>query len=176
MGSTLEISKIPWDSNAIKSTDHDQLDAYLKKIVFVLKKIQDNTVNTVNLNQEVTAISISYLAGLTIINNTVDANHDIDIAIGVCRDIDNSEDMVLSAITKQIDAAWAVGTNNGGLDIGTVEADTWYGVFIIKRVDTGIVDILFSKNMAVPVMPTSYIKKRQIGSVLTDSSSNIIAF
>ncbi|MFQ5915801.1 MAG: hypothetical protein ACE5JS_21720, partial [Nitrospinota bacterium] len=56
----------------------------------------------------------SFLAGLGLANNAVDADHDIDIAVGEARGSGDDADLNLtSAITKQIDAAWAVGTNAG---------------------------------------------------------------
>jgi hypothetical protein len=118
----------------------------------------------------------SYLAGLGTSNGT-DTDHDIDIAAGECFDNSTSESMVLSsAITKQIDAAWAVGTGTGGLDTGTVAANTWYYVWSIKRTDTGVVDALFSTSSSSPTMPTNYTVKRRIGAVLTNSSANILGF
>lgn len=119
----------------------------------------------------------SYLAGLELANNATDADHDIDIAAGAARSDDDTVDMILSStLVKQIDAAWVVGTNQGGLDTGTVAADTWYYLWLIKRTDTNVVDALFSTDSAAPTMPTNYNKKRRIGAVLTDSVANIIAF
>ena len=113
--------------------------------------------------------------GLTLSNGT-DTDHDIDIAAGQARDGGNAVNIVLSAITKQIDAVWAVGTDQGGLDTGTVAADTWYHMWAIRRSDTGVSDALFSTSATSPTMPTNYDQKRRIGAVLTDSSSNILGF
>lgn len=117
-----------------------------------------------------------YIDGL-ITSNAADADHDITIAVGSARDSTDSEDIVLgSTITKQIDAAWSVGTNAGGLDTGSVANSTWYHVWLIKRSDTGVVDALFSTSVTAPTMPANYDYKRRIGSVLTNGSANIIAF
>lgn len=119
----------------------------------------------------------SYLAGLGLANNSGDPNNDIDFAVGECRDVTNTVDMVLAAaLTKQLDAAWAVGTNQGGLDTGAKANSTWYHCFIIKRSDTGVVDALFSASATAPTMPASYDYARRIGAILTDGSGNIIAF
>lgn len=108
----------------------------------------------------------SYLAGLKLANNTVDATNDLDIAVGVANSDDNTEAMTLvTALIKRIDAAWVVGTNQGGLDTGVV-ADNTYHIWLIKRVDTGVVDVLFSLSATAPTMPTSYTKKRRIGSIV----------
>lgn len=106
------------------------------------------------------------LYGLTLSNNGTDATNDIDIATGIAADGGNTETMTLgSALTKRLDAAWAVGTNQGGLDTGSI-ANTTYHVWLIKRSDTGVVDVLFSASASAPTMPTSYDYKRRIGSIV----------
>jgi len=110
-------------------------------------------------------------------SQAADTDHDITISAGACIDGTGAESMVLaSAITKQIDAAWAVGTNAGGMDTGTVGNSTWYYIWLIKRSDTGVVDALFSTSATAPTMPTSYDYKRLIGAVKTDGSANILGF
>ena len=121
------------------------------------------------------------IGGLTCSNNGTDADHDLDIAVGYATDYGNAVVMELTtAITKQIDATWAVGTNAGGLDTGAVAASTGYGVYLIRRSDTGVVDVLFSTDMSAAgssvTMPTNYDQKRLIGWVRTDGSSNILSF
>lgn len=118
-----------------------------------------------------------HIGGLKLTNNGTDADHDIDFAVGECRDDADTENLALSSsITKRLDASWAVGTNAGGLDTGTVAGSTLYAVWLIKRTDTGVVDALFSASFSSPTMPTNYDKKRLIGAVLTDGSANVLAF
>lgn len=106
------------------------------------------------------------LYGLTLANNAGDATNDIDIAAGVAIDSTNSKFLKLtSGITKRLDAAWAVGTNQGGLDTGVI-ANTTYHVWLIMRSDTGVVDVLFSASASAPTMPTNYDYKRRIGSII----------
>jgi hypothetical protein len=113
-----------------------------------------------------------------ITSNDTDTDHDINITAGAVRDATNAVSMVLSSeITKQIDAAWAVGDDAGGMDTGAVAQDTLYAVWLIKRSDTGVVDALFSTSFTSPTMPTSYDYKRLIGAVTTeDAAANIIGF
>lgn len=107
-----------------------------------------------------------HLWGLTLSNNATDSAADIDIAPGSCADDTGAYRMVLpSTLTKQIDASWAVGTNKGGRDTGSLTINTWH-VFLIQRSDTGVVDALFSLSATSPTMPTNYDRKRRIGSVL----------
>jgi hypothetical protein len=64
----------------------------------------------------------SLVDGLILSNNVTDATNDIDIAAGVATAYDGTywrPFELTSAITKRLDAAWAVGTGNGGLDTGS---------------------------------------------------------
>lgn len=113
-----------------------------------------------------------FLFGLTLSNGT-DATNDINIAVGLAVDSTNAKYLKLpSIITKQLDAAWAVGTNAGGLDTGAI-ANTTYHVWLIKRSDTGVVDALFSTSATAPTMPANYDYKRRIGSILRESATII---
>lgn len=117
------------------------------------------------------------ICGLITSNNVTDSDHDIDIDTGECRSADNSVDMVLgSVLTKRIDAAWAAGTNAGGMDTGTVAASSFYYKWLIKNPTTGVVDAIFSLSGTAPTMPAGFTKKRLIGGVATDASSNIIQY
>lgn len=115
---------------------------------------------------------VSYLPKQVTISNGTDTDHDIDFAAGNFQFDDQSGQAVLGALTKQIDAAWAAGTGNGGLDTGTVANDTTYHLFAIHNPTTGISDALFSASLS-PTMPSGYTKKRRIASLITDGSANI---
>lgn len=115
-----------------------------------------------------------FIDGLITSNNVSDANNAIDIAVGAC--VDTTKAVIIklaSALTKRLDATWAVGTNQGGLDTGTKTNSTWYYVYIISKAD-GTTDVLFSTSASSPTMPTDYVYKRRIGSIKTDSSGNIL--
>lgn len=116
-----------------------------------------------------------YLYGLTLSNNATDAVNDIDIAVGACAaDVSPYYLMQLtSGITKRLDAAWAVGTGNGGLDTGSIANGT-YHIWLIQRSDTGVVDALFSASATAPTMPTNYDRKRRIGSIIRESAAIVI--
>src|SRR3990167_1534568 len=117
-----------------------------------------------------------HLFGLTLSNNGTDATNDIDIAIGSAASSDTVPALMVlaSSITKRLDAAWAVGTGNGGLDTGSIANDV-YHIWLIMRSDTGVVDALFSASATAPTMPTGYDKKRRIGSIIRASAA-ILAF
>lgn len=127
----------------------------------------------------------SYGAGCTLSPDAGDTDHDVNVTAGAWRDSTNAKNIVLSSeITKMLGpsgAGWVVGDDNGGLDgsesvAGTPDASTTYHVWLILRSDTGVVDVLLSESATAPTMPTNYDFKRRIGSVITDSSANIIAF
>lgn len=108
-----------------------------------------------------------HIFGLTLSNNSTDSVNDIDISSGEAASTEtNPVLMVLSSsLTKRLDAAWAIGSGNGGLDTGTI-ANTTYHVWLIQRSDTGVIDALFSTSATSPTMPTGYDRKRRIGSIL----------
>ena len=114
-----------------------------------------------------------YINGLLPSNNATDANNDIDIAVGKCRDDSDTVDIVLeTAITKQLDAAFAEGTNAGGLNTGTKANNTWYDLYIIAKAD-GTTDVMFSTYANRETLPTDFVYKRYIGAIRTDASGNI---
>lgn len=126
----------------------------------------------------------NYITGLTLSNDT-DADHDIAIAVGECRDSTDAADIAISSVlTKQIDATWAAGDDAGGMNAGmTVGNSTWYHVFVIKNVTTGGFDGGFDTSITAAnlmadaaVVAAGYTLYRRIGSVKTDGSANILAF
>jgi hypothetical protein len=123
-----------------------------------------------------------YIEGLTHSNNGSDANNDIDIAAGyaVSDDADPADRVMIhlsSAITKRLDASWAVGSGNGGLATGSKANSTDYATWIWKRPNTGVVDVTYDPSFTSPTVPdAAYTKKQLIGFVRTDGSGNILAF
>jgi hypothetical protein len=120
----------------------------------------------------------SYIAGLGLANDTGNAKTVIDIAAGMATSDDNTTSMTVAApVSKNANAAWAVGSTNGCLDSGTsLSPLSWYHIFVIERTDTGVVDQLCSISVSATALPTSYTKKRRIGSFRTDGSSHILGF
>jgi hypothetical protein len=122
----------------------------------------------------------NYIYGLTLSNNVADAPNDIDIAIGATisddtLDVDLRRMTLVAALTKQLDAVWAVGTNAGMRASGAAIANTTYHIFLIKRPDTGVVDIaadtsVTGANIAANT-DAAYTKKRRIGSILRESAT-----
>lgn len=111
----------------------------------------------------------------TMANNSSDANNDIDFSAGFCYDTSTNAKITSTAITKRLDAAWAAGNNQGGLDTGSKASSTCYNCFAISKAG-GTSDFLFSTSSTSPTMPTDYVNKRRIGAIKTDGSGNIVQF
>lgn len=119
------------------------------------------------------------IVGMELSNNSTDADHDIDISAGTCMNSDNTQQMTLStAITKQIDAAWAAGDDAGGMLNGTVGASTYYHVYALWKAADSSVDVGFldPSDTLSTYLPSGYTKFRWLGFVRTNSSSNVCGF
>lgn len=118
-----------------------------------------------------------FISGLVPSNSGADADHDIEISTGICRDsLDSLNLLLTSVLIKQIDAIWAVGTNAGGLFSGTVANDTTYHIFAIRKDSDGSIDAGFDTSISAANIPAGYTSFRRVGSVVTDGSANILAF
>jgi hypothetical protein len=119
----------------------------------------------------------NYLGGLTLSNDTTTPATVLDIASGGAASDDNAVVMMLlsTTFTKNCNAPWAVGSGNGANTYGsTLIANTWYHVFLIMRTDTNIVDVMIGAT--TPTLPPGYTKKRRIGTIKTNASSQILSF
>ena len=120
------------------------------------------------------------LTGLGLTNSAGDLTNDIDCAVGAA----SSEDAVIanrvlmsltSALTKQLDVAWAVGTNQGGRMSAAGIANTTYHIHLIRRTDTGVVDVGFDTSATAPTLPANYTRSRRIGAIIR-SAGAILGF
>ena len=136
--------------------------------------VADNSgANRVDITIPAAPVNRGVIAGLVLSNNVTDATNDIDFTTGVCRSDDNTTDITLaSALTKQLDAAWVAGTNQGMLDTGAISNATWH-LFAILNPTSGVVDVLASLSPTAPTLPSGYTKQRRIGSILRVSAAII---
>lgn len=144
---------------------------------------QDSSIDTL---LQVYRAPKNYISDKNPLSIAADTDHDITIAALNCSDSTNTYSFATSAITKQIDATWAAGTNAGGCsnaaDSGAVQANTYYGVFVLsKPTALTTTDAIFAKTKAnaladTNVVAAGYTICRLVGYVLTDGSANIIAF
>ena len=120
-----------------------------------------------------TTVPRSYLSGCTL--STAGSSATMSIADGQCVDSTNAVVMSLSALAKTT-SSWAVGTATGGLDTGAIANSTWYYFYVIRRPDTGVVDVVFSTSSSAPTLPTNYTQYRYIGAGLTNGSAQWVKF
>jgi hypothetical protein len=73
-------------------------------------------------------------------------------------------------------SAWSAGNGNGALDAGGIAINTWYNVYLVKRIDTQVVDVLISLSANAPTLPANYSLARRIGSMKTNGSAQWIKF
>lgn len=116
----------------------------------------------------------NYLTGLVL--STAGSSSTMSIASGVATDSSNTITMSLGSSISKTTSAWAVGTGNGGIDTGSIANNTWYHFYLIRRPDTGVVDVVFSTNASTPTLPTNYTQYRRIGSGRTNGSAQWIKF
>lgn len=115
-----------------------------------------------------------YLAGLTM--STAGSSATMSIAAGIATDSVFAVMMGLASAISKTTSAWAVGTGNGGLDTGTIANSTWYYWYLIRRPDTGVVDVICSLSSSAPTLPTNYTQYRYIGAGLTNGSAQWTKF
>lgn len=111
----------------------------------------------------------------TIANSGVDAVNDIVFSAGssFSTDATNWPMVATGALTKQLDAAWAVGTNAGGRMSAAAIANGTYHCYQIRRPDTGVVDFGFDVSATAPTLPANYTQYRRIGSILREAATII---
>lgn len=126
-----------------------------------------------NLDATTEKKGLNYLPKQIKISNGADTDHDLNFSAGNAQADDGSIVFSVEALTKRIDASWVAGTDQGGLDTGTVANDTPYYCYAIYNPTTLISDILFTATKGSPTMPSGYIEKYYIGSCHTNGSANI---
>jgi hypothetical protein len=81
-----------------------------------------------------------------------------------------------TALAKNLNAAWAEG-NGGGLDTGSIAANTTFHAHVIAKTADGTLDALLSAAPISPVVPSGWALTGQVaGALLTNGSSQIRPF
>ena len=142
-----------------------------------LSDVADPATARANLGVEF-QLPIGYLTGLEL-ELGLDTSHDIDIQPGAARSEGNTGDMVLAAeLTKQIDASWAEGDNEGGFPTGiSLGPSQLLHVFVISKsdgtVDGGFDQNINAVNLLADAASAGFINYRRIGQIRTNASENI---
>ena len=111
----------------------------------------------------------NYIDGLTL--SMAGSSATFSVATGVAVNSTNTDFISLASAYTKTTSAWAVGSGNGALDTGSIGSNIWYHAHLIKRPDTGVVDILISLSATAPTLPTNYTSFRRIGAMKLTGSS-----
>lgn len=102
--------------------------------------------------------------------NGTDATNDINFAAGVCRDSTNAVNITCLAKVKQLDAAFAAGTNAGMRSASSL-ADTSWHFFAIAKAD-GTSDYLAHDAVdPTSVLPSGYLYFQRLFSIVRASAT-----
>lgn len=109
---------------------------------------------------------------------SLDTATSIGIAAGNCRNGDSGQpfNMTLAAAITKTFSNFAAGSGNGGLDTGTIAANTWYHVHLIRKDADGTLDAVISLSATAPTMPAGYTARRRLGAIRTNASSQVTPF
>ncbi|KAF5881492.1 hypothetical protein [Rhizobium sp. PEPV16] len=120
-----------------------------------------------------------FVVGLILSNNSGSPNTHVDFAAGSARS-GSSFVSSSSSITKRINGTFAAGTGTGGLDTGSVAANTTYFTYALRKDNDQTFDVVLSTSATIAgvntMLLTGYTIVKCIGVVLTDASSNIRPF
>lgn len=118
-----------------------------------------------------------YFSGFGLSLNATEPSTTIDVAPGSAR-VTGNPVRLSAAISGVLQSAgvWSPGTNGNKLDRDVRVANTWYHVFVIRQITSGLADLLFSVSINAPAVPTGYEVIRRIASIKTDSTGAIVPF
>ncbi|MBY3500193.1 hypothetical protein [Rhizobium laguerreae] len=142
--------------------------------------ITDKVIARLDSKADASAVG-SFVIGGILSNNGSSPNTHVDIAAASVRS-GSSFASNASTFTKRLDAAWAAGTGNGGLDTGTKATNTTYRVWPLRKTADGSADFAFSTSTTAGgvTVPSGYTVVApngiDIGMIVTDSGGNIIRF
>jgi hypothetical protein len=114
-----------------------------------------------------------HIYGLTL--STAGASTTMSIAVGQAADSTNSLLMNLATAFTKTTSAWVAGTATGGkLSAAAIANNATYHFFLIRRPDTGVVDVGFDVSPTAPTLPANYTQFRRIFSWRTNGSAQWI--
>lgn len=112
-----------------------------------------------------------------LILSTAGSSTTMSVAAGEAADSTSVVRMTLAASLSKTTSAWTVGTAAGGkLSAAAIANNTWYYWYLIRRPDTGVVDVGFDVSATAPTLPANYTQYRYIGATLTNSSAQWVRF
>lgn len=177
-GYTVSVYNAGTGTVTVAPTATDTIDSSTSSVTLPSKTSKTFVVNsgTTGYNSIVNATPVprGHLSGLTM--STAGSSATLSVAAGQATDSTNVLMMNLSSAISKTTSAWAVGSATGGLDTGAIANSTWYHFYLIQRLDTGVVDVVFSTSASSPTLPTNYTLYRRIGSAKTNGSAQWTKF
>jgi len=129
-------------------------------------------VHELKASQFHTWMTMRKLELLEIVSNSSNPTYQVDINSCIVGADDGTMLMGVDIpITVDITASGA-----NGLDTGSEAANTWYYIWLIYNPATDTTAGLFSTSSTSPTLPSGYTKKRLIGAVRNDNSSDLLNF
>jgi len=112
------------------------------------------------------SLKATHLEGLTIVNNSTNPNTHIDVTPGYCVTTVGGRYAVqaVSSLTKNLEATWAPGNNNGGRFNSVSLTDSTYHFFLIFNPQTKAIDAGFDSAVSGTNIPTGWVGRR-LGSI-----------
>jgi hypothetical protein len=108
--------------------------------------------------------------------STAGSSTTLTVGAGQATDSTQSTYLSLASAIAKTTAAWSVGTAQGGLDTGAIANNTTYHWYVIRRPDTGVVDVIFSTSAASPTLPANYTQYRYLFPMRTNGSAQWVGF
>lgn len=129
------------------------------------------------ITDDISGLPRGYISGLLVTNDGGDPDNWIGVSVGECRNDDDDNDIILgTALIKQLDAAFAAGTNQGALgDTVSISTDITLHIFAMTNDTSAAVDILADTSTTGANAPAGWTVEKRIGSVLTDTAANLVA-
>jgi len=165
--------------NSSVSTIYDMRDyVHIKPFALNTSFSQSSEeVNDLIIEDRDIIIPSTSLDGFVLQNNEDDPDYAIDIGGGIAMDSTHTYLMVLeSKVKKWLNLPWEQGDDKGMLDSGSMAADEWYYIWVIRQDIGGAVDILASTSYSDPDLPSGWSIKRRIGEIYSDSNGHIKQF
>lgn len=110
--------------------------------------------------------------------STAASNSTITINQGQCANTGNTVLIDLPALLNKTAAVWGAGSGAGGVSAGAPTANTIYYPYVIRRPDTGAVDVLFDLSPSTPNLSASglvpYTQFRRLPWILMTTSTATI--
>lgn len=115
----------------------------------------------------------NYVIGMVPTPNGAAPTTTVDISSGEAKALGK---LVISpaVFTKKLNAVWAAGSGNGGLDVGVVANSSTYHVWSIRKISDQSPEFLLSLSPSAPTVPAGYELICRVGSFLTNASGQII--